>query len=112
MRGGLLGGVTVGDVPACLLSATQAVRRYRCKPIGQDREGLPAWLTDSPADPDALSVLIVGGTEPSPMADDRVPPAHRTTPRHKLPWDHPGSTLSFASGSAIKRITAGVKARR
>ena len=26
--------------------------------------------------------------------------------------DHPGSMLSFASGSAIKRITAGVKARR
>jgi hypothetical protein len=27
-------------------------------------------------------------------------------------WHHPGSTLSFASGSALKRITAGVKARR
>jgi hypothetical protein len=112
VRGGLLGGAAVGDPLAGLLSAAQAVRRCRCKPIGQDREGFPARLTDSTADPDALSVLIVGQTEPEPMADDRVVPANRTTPRQEVQWDHPGSTLSFVSGSAIKRITAGVKARR
>jgi len=46
------------------------------------------------------------------MADDRVPLANRTSPRQKVQGDHPGSMLSFASGSAIKRITVGVKARR
>jgi len=112
VRGGLLGGAAVGDPLAGLLAAAQAVRRCRCKPIGQDREGFPARLTDSTADPDALLMLIVGQSETSPMADDRVVPANRTTPRQAVQWDHPGSTLSFVSGSAIKRITAGVKARR
>jgi len=46
------------------------------------------------------------------MADDRVVPTSRTLPRKEVQWDHPGSTLSFSSGSAIKRITAVVKARR
>jgi len=46
------------------------------------------------------------------MANDRVVPAKRTSPRQEVQWDYPGSMLSFASGSAIKRITAGVKARR
>jgi hypothetical protein len=46
------------------------------------------------------------------MADDRVLLANRTPPRQEVQGDHPGSTLSFASDSAIKRITAGVKARR
>jgi hypothetical protein len=46
------------------------------------------------------------------MADDRVVVAYRASPRETVQGDHPGSMLSFASGSAIKRITAGVKARR
>jgi hypothetical protein len=46
------------------------------------------------------------------MTDDRVVAANRTSPRQKVQRDHPGSMLSFVSGSAIKRITAGVKARR
>jgi hypothetical protein len=46
------------------------------------------------------------------MADDGVVVASRASPREEVQWDHPGSTLSFASGSEIKRITAGVKARR
>jgi hypothetical protein len=46
------------------------------------------------------------------MADDGVVMPNRTAPRQKFQGDHPGSVLSFASGSAIKRITAGVKARR
>src|ERR1019366_1647340 len=37
---------------------------------------------------------------------------NRTSPREEDQRDHPGSMLSFASGSAIKRITAGMKARR
>jgi hypothetical protein len=46
------------------------------------------------------------------MANDGVVMANRTAPRQKFQRDHPGSVLSIASGSAIKRITAGVKARR
>jgi hypothetical protein len=46
------------------------------------------------------------------MADDRVVLANRASPRQKFQRDYPGSALSFASGSAMKRITAGVKARR
>ena len=45
-----------------------------------------------------------------PNADDREVPANWTPPWQVVQWDHPGSVLSFASGSAIKRITAGVKA--
>jgi hypothetical protein len=51
-------------------------------------------------------------TESPSVADDRVVPADWTSPRQEVQWDHPGSMLSFASGSAINRITAGVKARR
>jgi hypothetical protein len=50
--------------------------------------------------------------EPPSVADDGVVLANRTAPRQKFQRHHPGSVLSFASGSAIKRITAGVKARR
>jgi hypothetical protein len=56
--------------------------------------------------------FIMGWAEPPSMADDRVVAANRTSPRQELQRDHPGSMLSFASGSAIKIITAGVKARR
>ena len=69
-------------------------------------------MTDSAPCPNAFVPIIVGQPEPSSMADDRVVPANRTLPRKEVQWDHPGSMLSFASGSAIKRITAGVKARR
>jgi hypothetical protein len=44
------------------------------------------------------------------VTDDRGLPADGTLPRQEGQRDHPGSMLSFASGSAIKRITAGVKA--
>ena len=44
------------------------------------------------------------------MADDRVVLANGTSPRQEVQRNHPGSMLSSASGSAIKRITAGVKA--
>ena len=44
------------------------------------------------------------------MTGDRILPADGTLPRQEGQRDHPGSMLSFVSGSAIKRITAGVKA--
>jgi hypothetical protein len=112
MRRGLLYGVASGDGFTRLLSATQAEMSRRREPIGQNREGRPARLTDSAPRPNAFVSVVVGLTAPLSMADDRVIPANGTAPRHEVQWDHPGSTLSFVSGSAIKRITAGVKARR
>src|ERR1039458_4768646 len=94
------------------LSATQAESRRRRQPIGQDREGLVARPTESAPHPNAFVPVVVGLTEPPSMTDDRVVPANRTSPRQEVQGDHPGSMLSFASGSAIKRITAGVRARR
>ena len=55
-----------------LLSATQAVMPGRRQPIGQDREGLPARLTDPAPHPDAFVPVIVGLTESPSVADDRV----------------------------------------
>jgi hypothetical protein len=48
------------------------------------------------------------------VADDGPVSTQRTPPRQQLQRErgHPGSILSSASGSAIKRITAGVKACR
>jgi hypothetical protein len=69
-------------------------------------------MTDSTSHPDAFVTVIVGVAESPPVTNDRVLPANRAPPREEVQWDHPGSMLSFSSGSAIKRITAGVKARR
>jgi len=43
----LLKGITGGDLFAGFLSTLQAVVPGRREPIGQDREGLAAWLADS-----------------------------------------------------------------
>jgi len=47
------------------------------------------------------------------VTDDRVPAANRTSARQlrQVDLSYPGSVLSFDHGSAIKRITAGVKVR-
>ena len=84
----------------------------RRQPIGQDGEGFLTRLTDPAPHPDAFVFLIVALTESPSVADDRVVTANGTSPRQEVQRDHPGSMLSSASGSAIKRITAGVKARR
>ncbi|HEY6341183.1 MAG TPA: hypothetical protein VIY49_06795 [Bryobacteraceae bacterium] len=59
-----------------------------------------------------MTLIIMALTESPSVADDGVVMADRTSPGQKIQGDHPGSMLSFASGSAIKRIKAGVKARR
>jgi hypothetical protein len=56
-------------------------------------------------------VIVSLAASPS-VPDDRVVLANRTSPRQAIQRNYPGSMLSFVSGSAIKRITAGVKARR
>jgi hypothetical protein len=77
----LLGSVTGGDPLARLLSAVKAVMPGRRQPIGQNREGLFAWLTDSAPHPGAFVLVIVGMAESPSMADDRVVSADRTSPR-------------------------------
>src|SRR6266545_1633682 len=69
-------------------------------------------MTNSATHPNAVMPIIVRQAGPQSMTEDRVIPANWTSPRQQLQRDHPGSMLSFPSGSAIKRITAGVRARR
>src|ERR1019366_8217679 len=72
-----------------LLPAPQGERRRRHQPIGQDREGLVARMTDSTPHPNAFVTVIVGLAEPPSMADDRVVPANRTSPWQEVQGDHP-----------------------
>src|SRR5260370_42705568 len=53
-----------------------------------------------------------GGGGGGARANECVVRANGTAPRKAVQGDYPGSMLFFAAGSAIKRITAGVKARR
>jgi hypothetical protein len=108
----LLNGIACGNVLTGLLAATQAELRRRRQPIGQDCEGLAARMTDSASYPDPVVAPVVSLLAPLAMADDAIVATQRTSPREQLQREgyHPGSVLSSASGSAIKRITAGVKA--
>jgi hypothetical protein len=106
----LLGSITGGDVLTGLLPAVQAVVAGWRQPVGQYRESLPARRTDSAPHPDAFVLVIVALAAAPSMANDRVAVANWTTPRQAVQRNYPGSMLSSASGSAIKRITAGVKA--
>jgi len=108
----LFGRIADADPLTGLVSATQAIVPRRRQPIWQDREGLLARPTDSAPHPNACAPIIVALTKAPSVADDGVVLANRTAPRQKFQGDYPGSMLSFASGSAINRITAGVKARR
>ena len=110
LRRCLLSSITSGEVITRLLPTVQAERRRWRQPIGQDREALPAWLADPPPHPDGFVLIVVVLTQSPPVANDRVITANRASPREKVQRDHPGSALSSASGSAIKRITAGVRA--
>ena len=103
------------DPLAGLPSTLQGVVPRRRQPIWQDREGLLARLTDSAPHPHAGVPIIVALTKSPSVADDGVVLANRTSPAAQeiLKGDHPGSMLSFSPlRSAIKRITAGVEARR
>jgi hypothetical protein len=106
----LLGRIAGGDSLARLLAAVKAVMPGWSQPIGQNRESLSARFTESAPYPDAFVLVIVALASAPSMANDRVVVTNWTTPRQALQRNHPGSMLSSASGSAIKRITAGVKA--
>src|SRR5262249_15024132 len=77
-------------------------------------ERLLARRTSAPAYPDRVVLVIVSLLAAAAVTNDRVPATTRTSARQLLQADlnYPGSALSSVHGSAIKRITAGVKARR
>ena len=92
----------------------QAVVTARQRPDGQDGEGLAAGPAQPAPNADDIVDLVVGLFAPLAMAHDGPVAAQRAPPWQQTQWQggHPGSILSSASGSAIKRITAGVKACR
>jgi hypothetical protein len=58
--------------------------------------------------------LVVRQFEALSVTDDGPLTAKRAKPGEQVQWDlgHPGSVVFSGSGSAIKSITAGVKAGR
>ena len=112
MRHCLLSRVAADDPLAGLLPARDAEMARRRPPVRQDGEGLPARRANSTPHPDAVVSVVVGLAEPTAVANDRFGVTYRAEPWQEMQRHYPGSLLSLASGSAIKSITAGVKARR
>ena len=52
-------------------------------------------MTDSASHPDAFVPVIVGLAEPPSMADDRVVPANRTSPRQEVQAGSPRVDVVF-----------------
>jgi hypothetical protein len=100
-----------------LLPAQKTVLAVGRRPGGQDGEGPSARPAQTAADEDPVVGFIVGLFAPLAMADDGMLATFRAVSRKQCQGKslHPGSSgsdLSCTAGSAIKRITAGVKARR
>jgi hypothetical protein len=95
-----------------LLATMETVVTIRWRPDGQDGKGLPAGRAQSAPNEDKVVKWIVCLFAPLSMADDGSFTAHRTQPWQQADGNrgYPGSVLSSAFGSAIKRITAGVRA--
>jgi len=108
----LLEGLAGAEVLTGQLPAAQSERRCRSQPIRQDRERRTTRRANAAAHPDSLVLGIVALPEPPPMADNGMRQTKWAPPRQQGQGNYPGSPLSFVSGSAIKSITAGVKARR
>jgi hypothetical protein len=95
MRRRLLGRITGGDPLASLLPAVKAVVPGGRQPIGQNREGFPARLTDSAPYPDAFVLVIVALTKPPSVAYNRFVAANWTSPRQQVQRDRPRVDLVF-----------------
>jgi hypothetical protein len=108
----LFSGITGRDALAGLLPARHGEMPRRRQPVGQNGEGPPARKANPTPYPNAFVLVIVRLAQSSAVANDCVVAANRAKPRQKLQGHYPGSVLSLLSGSAIKRTTAGVKARR
>src|SRR5262249_53370335 len=83
-------------------------------PYRKNGEGLLARRAPAAPHPDPVVLVVVSLLAASPVPNDGVALAERTVARQLCQSDpsYPGSALSSTSGSAIKRITAGVKACR
>jgi hypothetical protein len=97
-----------------IFPALQAVMTVGRSPSRDDGVSFAAGATLTAAHPDPIVESIVGLLAAQTVADDRIvatagAPAREQRERERL---HPGSVFSSVGGSAIKRITAGVKARR
>jgi hypothetical protein len=102
------------DSLCCLLPARKAVVAVGRRPDGQDGECLVAGRATSAPNADDVVNFVVRLFAALAVAYDGPVSA-----KWALSWQqvqrergHPGSILFSASGSAIKRITAGVKACR
>ena len=84
VRRRLLDGNACGDALTGLLSATQAEMPRRRQPIGQDREGLAAGMTDATSHPDPVVAMVVRLLAPLAVADDGIIAAKRTPPRKQF----------------------------
>ena len=84
------------------------------RPVRQDGEGQSTGPAHAAADPNPVVAFVMGLFPPPAVARDRILAAPRAASwqKRQRKCRHPGSDLSSGSGSAIKRITAGVKARR
>jgi len=86
----------------------------RQRPGRHHGEGFLALWASAAPHPDPIVALVMSLLASASVADDCVLAAGWTSARQLRQADlgYPGSALSSAHGSAIKRITAGVKARR
>jgi hypothetical protein len=84
----------------------------RNQPIRQDGESLPARTAPAASHSDPFVLIVMRDSHTLPVSDDGAIVAERTSSRQSAERNYPGSQLSFASGSEITRITAGVKACR
>ena len=111
-NGSLPGAIRLVQQLPRLMPAVEGVVPGRRRPVGQHRKCLVAWATTAPANPDPLVPFVVRIFEALSVTDDGPLAANRAQPGEQFQRDlgHPGSVLFSGSGSAIKRITAGVKA--
>lgn len=99
---GLLDRMACGDTLTGLLPATQSEPTRRHQPIGQDREGLPAWPTNPAPHPDLCLLVVVCLPKSPSVTDDGVVSAKRTTARQPVQRDRPGGSLVFRLGQCDK----------
>jgi len=112
MGRGLIDGFAGGYAVAGEPTAAQAEDGRGRQRAGQDGERKSAAMTNAASNPDEVVEVVVRLSEATTVADYRVVSAHRAAARKQAQRNYPGSTLFSVSGNAIKRITAGVKARR
>ena len=112
-----------GLLPSCrrratrfpgLLPATQLYWPYGGDQAGRMVKVFATRTAEAAPYPDPVVVFVVSLLAPLAVADDGVPSAVRASSwqQRQRERSYPESDLSCGSGSAIKRIKAGVKARR